>query len=85
MKRVFAIDVLRCPCGGARRMIAVIARPDVVGAILRCLDLAPLPAAPGPPTDATIVLEHEPSNGPVKDAEPPLLDEHPVEARLVID
>jgi len=85
MKRVFAMDVLRCSCGGARRMIAVITRPDVVRAILHCLDLAPLPAARGPPTDATIVLEQDPAIDPAADDAPLPLDDHSSETRLVID
>jgi hypothetical protein len=40
MKRVFLIDVLRCPCGGTRRLIASITEAAVIMRILRCLGLA---------------------------------------------
>ena len=40
LKRVFSIDVLRCPyCHGRRKLIAFITEAPVVRAILECLDL----------------------------------------------
>lgn len=40
MRRVFAIDVLQCECGGQRSLIAVITDPGVVVSILECLGLS---------------------------------------------
>jgi hypothetical protein len=40
LKRVFAVDVLRCPdCGGRRRIIASITQGSVIRAILATLGL----------------------------------------------
>jgi hypothetical protein len=39
MKRVFLIDVLECPCGGQRKIIAMITEPEVIRAIQRALHL----------------------------------------------
>ena len=40
MRRVFAIDVLRCDgCGGSRTIIAAITRPEAIRAILTCLGI----------------------------------------------
>jgi hypothetical protein len=53
MQRVFALDVLRCPCGGRRKILAAITEARVIRAILAALGLpteAPaVPAARGPP------------------------------------
>ena len=40
MRRVFAIDVSQCECGGLRSLIAVITDPGVVVSILECLGLS---------------------------------------------
>jgi hypothetical protein len=46
MKRVFLVDVLRCPrCGGRRRVLAAITESRVVRAILASLGLPAEPAA----------------------------------------
>jgi len=39
--RVFALDILRCPCGARREIIAMITDPPVIRAILECLHLYP--------------------------------------------
>jgi uncharacterized protein with PIN domain len=40
LKRVFAIDLKRCPhCGGELRVIAVITAPGVISRILQHMDL----------------------------------------------
>jgi len=40
MRRVFAIDVLRCDgCGGSRTIIAAITQPEAIRAILICLGI----------------------------------------------
>lgn len=50
LRRMFAIDVLECPeCGGRLRLLAIIAHPPTIAAILRHLGLpvevpAPIPA-----------------------------------------
>ena len=52
MKRVFAVDVLRCGnCGGRRQVIALIPSPDPIQRILTHLGLAaqPPPIAPARP------------------------------------
>lgn len=52
LRRVFAVDVLRCPCGGRRQVIAFISEPEVVVKILDHLGLPSLPppvAAARPP------------------------------------
>ena len=40
MRRVFAVDVLECECGGRRSLIAVITEPEIVRTILECLGLS---------------------------------------------
>ena len=53
LRRVFAVDVLRCGlCGGRRELIAQITQPEVVGAILSALGL---------PSEAPVV---HPARGP---------------------
>jgi hypothetical protein len=53
LRRVFAVDVLKCDkCGGNRTIISAITQPDVIRAILSCLGLA---------TDAK---RHHPARGP---------------------
>jgi putative transposase/transposase-like zinc-binding protein len=49
MKRVFLIDVLQCPCGGTRRLIASITEPAIIIRILRCLGLADSSSERAPP------------------------------------
>jgi len=46
LKRVFAVDALRCRCGGQRKIIAAITQSEVIGAILAALHL---------PTEAPVV------------------------------
>jgi hypothetical protein len=49
LKRVFAVDVLRCPgCGGRRRLIAAITQAEVNRAILAALGLPTEPPAVHP-------------------------------------
>jgi hypothetical protein len=43
LKRVFAIDMERCACGGKLKFIAVIEQPEVIGKILKHLGLDPQP------------------------------------------
>jgi len=60
MKRVCEIDVLQCPCGARRAIIAFINDPKVVHAILECLGLptaAPEIAPARPPAQAEFVFE----------------------------
>jgi hypothetical protein len=53
LKRVFAVDVLRCHlCGGRREVLALITQGAVVRAILECLGMS---------TDAPLV---HPARGP---------------------
>jgi len=46
LKRVFAVDVLRCGCGGRRKILAAITQGEVIVAILASLGL---------PTEAPVV------------------------------
>ncbi len=49
MRRVFDVDVLRCPkCRGRCKLISLITQPDVIVAILECLELetSPPPISP---------------------------------------
>lgn len=48
LRRVFADDVLHCPCGGRRSIIAVVTDPTIARTLLAALDLphAPQPFAP---------------------------------------
>jgi 23S rRNA U2552 (ribose-2'-O)-methylase RlmE/FtsJ len=40
LRRVFAIDMLRCPhCGGVRRLLAAITDPDAIEKVLRAMGL----------------------------------------------
>ena len=48
-RHVFAIDVLRCPCGGERKVIAALTRNDSPNALRRYLKHLGEPADP-PPT-----------------------------------
>jgi len=52
LKRVFAVDVLRCGCGGRRKILAAITQTEVIVAILAALGL---------PTEAPVV---HPARGP---------------------
>ena len=51
LRRTFELDVLHCPCGGRRRVLAVITSPDIARKILgltpRALRLPP--PSTGPP------------------------------------
>ena len=49
MRRVFAVDVLACPCGGRLRLIAVIEASDATVRILRHLGLPEAVPPPRPP------------------------------------
>lgn len=55
MKRTFEVDVLRCECGGERRVIACITEPTAVRAILEHLGLWSEPAV-SVPSRAPLVL-----------------------------
>jgi hypothetical protein len=57
MKRVFREDVLACPCGGRRRVIADIQDRDVIVAILGHLGLPPLAPRLAPARDPTFAFE----------------------------
>ena len=49
LRRVFKIDILACPfCQGQRKLIAMIADPPVIRAILKCLKLPADPPALAP-------------------------------------
>lgn len=49
LRQVFAIDVLRCPCGGERKVIAALTRNDSPNSLRRYLEHVGEPADP-PPT-----------------------------------
>ena len=56
LRRVFAVDVLKCPrCGSRMRLLSVIHPPEATRAILECLDLP----ARAPPTSAPISDDSE--------------------------
>jgi len=62
LRRVFAIDALKCDCGGRMRILAAIDQPEVIRAILECLGLSsrapPLTPARSPePTDLELGFE----------------------------
>jgi len=61
-RRSFEIDVLQCPCGARRAIIAFITDPDVVQAILECLGLptgTPFVAPARPPPQTEFVFEYQ--------------------------
>ncbi|MDQ3367658.1 MAG: ATP-dependent helicase HrpA [Myxococcota bacterium] len=45
---MFADDVLHCPCGGRRSVVAFVANPSIVRAVLDTLGLAAEPATFAP-------------------------------------
>lgn len=53
LHRTFACDVWKCPCGGQRRVVALVTRRSTAEQMLRNMGLLhswpPLPAAQGPP------------------------------------
>lgn len=51
LRRVFADDVLRCPCGGRRSVIAVVTAPGVARTLLAALALPDEPSAFAPARD----------------------------------
>ena len=51
LRRVFADDVLRCPCGGRRSVVAVIADPGVARTLLAALGLPADPVRFAPARD----------------------------------
>ena len=51
LRRVFADDVLHCPCGGRRSVIAVVTDPAVTRTLLVALALPHQPAAFAPARD----------------------------------
>jgi hypothetical protein len=51
LRRVFADDVLQCPCGGRRSVIAVVADPAVARTLFAVLGLPHAPAAFAPARD----------------------------------
>jgi hypothetical protein len=48
LRRVFADDVMRCPCGGRRSVIAVVTDPAIARTLLVALDLSCAPATSRP-------------------------------------
>jgi len=60
LRRVFAIDAFRCPCGGRRRVLAAITQPGPICAILRHLGL-PHTAPQLAPSRAPPTLPFEPA------------------------
>jgi len=60
--RSFDIDVLQCPCGARRAIIAFLTDPKVVHAILECLGLpttAPDIAPARPPPQTEFMFEYQ--------------------------
>ena len=60
LRRVFPDDVLSCPCGGRRSIVAVVADPAIARTLLAALGLAHEPAAFAParaPPQAEIVWD----------------------------
>jgi hypothetical protein len=53
LRRVFQEDVLSCPCGGRRKVIAYIVERKVVRSILECLGL-PTTAPPMLPARSAV-------------------------------
>ena len=53
LKRVYQIDVLRCPCGGTLRMVALVTELKPVRNILVAMGLDPTPPARAPPRQET--------------------------------
>ena len=51
LRRVFADDVLQCPCGGRRSVIAVVTDPTIARTLLVALDLPHAPATFAPALD----------------------------------
>jgi hypothetical protein len=51
LRRVFADDVLQCPCGGRRSVIAVVTDPTIARTLLLALDLPHEPATFAPARD----------------------------------
>ena len=51
LRHSFGLDVLQCPCGGRRRVLAVVASPAVAEKVLRDIGKLPphLPLPTGPP------------------------------------
>jgi hypothetical protein len=56
LARVYLIDVLRCPCGGVRTVLAAIHDPDSIRKVLEAMGLSSevpvLAAARGPPAES---------------------------------
>lgn len=52
LRHTFGLDVLECPCGGRRRMLAAVTSPTVAEKVLRAMGKLPphLPPTTGPPT-----------------------------------
>ena len=48
LRRVFADDVLQCPCGGRRSVIAVVANPAIARVLLGVLGIPTAPATFAP-------------------------------------
>jgi hypothetical protein len=54
LQRVFLVDILRCPCGGRLRIIAILTKPDVVAAVAAAIILShQQPARAPPPRNAS--------------------------------
>jgi hypothetical protein len=50
MRRVFLVDVLRCPCGGTLQPLGIVRNPTAVDAILAAVVLSSQPTVRGPPS-----------------------------------
>ncbi len=63
LRRVFADDVLQCPCGGRRSVIAVVANPAIARVLLGVLGIPTAPATFAParaPPQTELAWDHAP-------------------------
>jgi hypothetical protein len=75
LRRVFALDVLRCDrCGGPRQVIAFLTDPEVVPCILRHLGLPSTPPPLAPARAPPVPLAFETGPEPDDCVDPPALD-----------
>lgn len=68
LAQVFAVDVLRCPCGGERKVIAALTRRQSPDALRRYLEHIGEPAVPPPSSSARAPPQAELSFGAPADA-----------------
>ena len=76
LRQVFAVDVLRCPCGGERKLIAALTRNQSPDALRRYLEhigepADPLPCAPARAPPQTELPLGEPADALERAADPP--------------